>query len=1137
MDEAAISTIHGWAQRMLREHAFDSGRLFEQEVISDLSTLKREAVQDYWRSRVYPLSTGQAAALIEQFDSPAALQSALEPLLQRPDAALRYRGEALCTDTLEHQLAQAEARRQALADLEDRARTTYRRTATAIHEALDTLRPAMNGNVFRHKDDEPTYAAWMQELRDWGYGELALQDAAFVQKLARGRFTLKKGSEPPESSLHDELERWRELASTSAESSGLLRAAVLQDAHQWVTRRLAETLDTRSLLSFDGMINGLDEALAAGGANGEATAVGRAPAASRVGAELAARIRAQFPVALIDEFQDTDPAQYRIFSRIYGDLRTDGVQAAGALVLIGDPKQAIYSFRGGDIHTYLAARRDTAGHHHSLDTNFRATTAAVGAVNRLFEHAEARHDKGAFRFAEETAPASNPLPFQPVNAKGLSHELVLDAAPAPALLGWLLSPTGEQETLNKTQYLQQAAQHCANRIADWLNQGLRKEAGFRLNGGTTIDALRPEHIAVLVRDRQEADMIRGALMQRGLPSVYLSDRNSVFDSAEASDLLFWLRAMASPGDGAALRAALATPSLGLGLAQLDALQADELAWEQASARFGRYGQRWQQQGVMTALRQLLHEYAVPAALLAREDGERRLTNLLHLAEWAQQASEALDGEHALIRSLATHIDQREGHEQLLRLESDAQLIQVVTIFKSKGLEYPLVCLPFACTYRTVDLARGAALFHDNGAPRLELARSGTEAGHSVAQANEERLSEEVRLLYVALTRARHCTCLGLAPLRTGRSGSALHHSALGWLLAGGEHIENAAQLEDRWHAMAGKQPGLQLEPAQSAPARYQGKDTRPDTGQALRVSHPPFAPWSIASYSALQQLGGSAPETPAAAVMAEEQTAAEPLEPAAAQAPADEAYGLHAFPRGPGPGTFLHEVMEALAERGFALAPHDSTLPAQLTARCARRGWEAHAPTLISAVQDWLSTPLAPNGEPGPSLCTLERYRAEPDFWFTVNAAQTTALDRCVRASILPGVARPALAPQQLDGLLKGFIDLLAEHAGRYWVIDWKSNWLGNDDRAYQRDALEQAMLHKRYDVQLALYLVALHRHLLQTLRDYDYERDVAGAMLVFLRGIGANTRGVLQIKPSRAQIEALDDCLAGHGDRRGERR
>ncbi|MFN2329739.1 MAG: exodeoxyribonuclease V subunit beta [Chromatocurvus sp.] len=1112
MDDAAISTIHSWAQRMLKEHAFDSGRLFRQEIVKDLTEATLEAVTDYWRSRVYPLSESSAAVMVDLFRSPQGLHARLRKLLQREDAALVYGGEPVTGGDLNDILARA-ARSQGARDAaEADARGAYRCSADEVHDTLDQLRSVMNGTTFKGVKQDDTFAGWLRELADWGAGQRLLAESPFVQKLARERLKLRKGSALPPLALFDALQVWHEQQAVGEQAQLELVPAVLADARDWVGQRLAAQLEARAQMGFDGMIRGLATAL-----EGDA------------GEALAQRIRTQFPVAMIDEFQDTDPAQYRIFQRIY---RVGYPTQDTALILIGDPKQAIYGFRGGDIHTYLAAREATAGCHHTLERNFRSSEGMVKAVNQLFAWAEEAYPRGAFRFADPDRPDQNPLPFHRVTAGGRSEQLLLDAEPATGLTAWLLSGDDDGDVLNGQAYLSAAARHCANRIADWLNQAQGQRAGFRAGDTGAITPLKAGDIAVLVRDRKEAKAIREALSARGLASVYLSDRDSVFATPEARDLHDWLAAMASPEDPSRLRVALATATLGRSLSWLDSLQEDELALEGIQERFIRYRQLWQQRGVLPALRQLLHDFNVPEVLLGLEQGERVLTNLLHLAEWAQQASDSLDGDHALIRLLGEHIAEPGTDEQVLRLESDADLIQVVTIFKSKGLEYPVVALPFLCTYKEVEARYGSPLYHVAHQAVLELASKKDLAREGFQRADDERLSEEVRLLYVALTRARHATFIGLAPLAVGASRSpTLHKSALGYLLAGGEKITDLEGLRRCWQVQTERCAHIRLDACGSIDTQHADSARAPADQPARLPAHAAFKPWWIASYSALRYLSADdAPETFAAEVRNEER---EP-EAGLSQRAAPErpmAGTLHAFPRGPEPGTFLHGVLEDLANSGFDSALENTALLGQVTERCRKRGWEAHGPALQRGIKAWLTTPLAQEGEHGPTLDQLQRYRAEPDFWFATANAATPAMDSLLQSGLFPGAPRPPLAARRLNGLMKGFIDLLAEHEGRYYVIDWKSTWLGADDAAYHAEAMRGALLEKRYDLQLAIYLVALHRHLRHTLGTaYDYQRDVGGAMLVFLRGIDAPSRGVITIKPPLAFIQALDDCLAGAG-------
>ncbi|KQP03552.1 exodeoxyribonuclease V subunit beta [Pseudorhodoferax sp. Leaf265] len=1100
MDEAAVATIHGWAWRMLREHAFDSGSLFRQTLQTDLAALQQRVLQDHWRRNYYPLAAPAAQMLLQCFANPEALWRAVDPLLRREDALLQLQGSALPeSDDALAALHAAGAARQRADALEQTARAAWAAAREDLERLWHTARPHLSGTSYRNKDDEAVFAGWLQALADWSQGAPAPRNIALFG-LAGAR--LKKNQQLPEHPALHAIDAWLEASEGIAIDE--LRARLAAQAAHALRAALAAEKLRRAELGFDDLLQQLDGALHGDG-----------------GAALAARIRAQFPLALIDEFQDTDPVQYRIFRRIYAVESGERADRDRGLVMIGDPKQAIYGFRGADIRTYLRARRDVGDALYALDTNFRSTAAVVRAVNHVFLHAE-QQPRAAFRFAQE---GDNPVPFVPVQAKGRPEWLQIDGAPAAALTLWSLEPPADADKprVGSAEYRRRMAETSASAVVHWLRGADAGRTGFV--HGDRLQPLRPADIAVLVRSGSEADAVRAALAARGLRSVYLSDRASVFATPEAQDLLHWLRACAAPADEALLRSALATRTLDMPLAELARLREDELAWEALALRFRALRELWQRHGVLPMLHQLLHDFGLPARWLAEPGGERRLTNVLHLAEWLQRRAVELDGEHALLRALAERLASPEGEEDILRLESDAALIKVVTIHKSKGLEYPLVLLPFISAWRETRSGKQETLgFHDTAADARVLELDG-QYSQARALAEEERLAEDLRLLYVALTRARHGLWLGLAPLAPGNAGKPqLHRSALGHVLSGGAPIDDLASYRAQLQALAAGCADIALEAAPTPDDATWQAAAPPPVGPARQPQRLGHAPWWIASYSALVQQLGTMTAEPEDARQDQALEEAEPAdEPESPRAPA--AGSWHAFPRGAEPGSFLHGLLEWCALQGFAkVVAQPQALRDLVARRCAVRGWEAWIAPLCDWVLRWLQLPLVLPGHATPAaLDGLAQYQTELEFWFPIHRADTRAIDALVTAHTFDAAPRPALAGTRLAGMLKGFMDLVFEHEGRYWVADYKSNWLGPDARAYDAAAMQQALLAHRYDVQYLLYVFALHRLLAARLPDYDYDRHVGGALYLFLRGAEADTQGVFATKPPRALIEALD--------------
>ena len=454
-------------------------------------------------------------------------------------------------------------------------------------------------------------------------------------------------------------------------------------------------------------------------------------------------------------------------------------------------------------------------------------------------------------------------------------------------------------------------------------------------------------------------------------------------------------------------------------------------------------------------------------------------------------------------------------------------MRVVTIHKSKGLEYPLVFLPFICSFRPLDDKKPVQV-HDGERRRLLLEPD----EESLEKAERERLGEDLRLLYVALTRARHACWLGVADLKIGTAKtSRLHQSALGYLLGAGQPLAQSVQLVDWLNPLADPPRCVALPAPEAGDQTYRAQDAdafEPHWRIPLRraAEH-----WWIASYSALRMEEGEAavvdrhddvsPDSSAVQIASDDEDPALALE----QIPVS-AQGLHRFPRGPNPGTFLHGLLEIAAAEGFAaMAAAPEVLREHLARRSQRRGLQIWIEPLWLWLQGLLVQPMALGNGRSVSLASIGEYQAELEFWFEATRVDVLRLDALVQHFEMPGVARPQLSPDTLNGMFKGFIDLVFEHEGRYYVVDYKSNWLGADEQAYTFEAMNAAVASHRYDLQYVLYVLALHRHLRLRLVDYDYDTHMGGALYLFLRAPGA---GQYLARPERALIERLDALFLG---------
>lgn len=1086
MDEAAVSTIHSWCQRMLKEHAFDTGNLFRQHLETDHSELLANVINDYWRIFCYPLTGNALDWVRKHWQTPAHLHTLVRDLFianLTPPAQTP-------ADLLEEQLT---LRQQQLTEL----KKVWVEGAEILRLLCDEI--TAKKQVDTRKLQKRHYDNWCNTLKSWALNtdetELDLSKG-FERLTPEGIATIWKEGNPPEypilnalASLPDELKK---LPNPSL--------AVISHATNWIKTRFEQEKLRRAEIGFDDLLTRLDEALQ-----------------KKSGKRLAKVIRQQFPVAMVDEFQDTDPIQYRILTNIY--LADDD---SVGLFLIGDPKQAIYAFRGADIYTYLQARKQVADRIHQLDTNYRSTQGMVEATNQLFDYAEQYNNKGAFLFKNTH---QNPLPFYPVKAQGKQEKFLVKGQAPAALTLW---HSEAREPLSTTDYYYQFAESCATQIVHLLTLGQQQQAGFQSK--LELTPIRPSDIAILVRSGREAKIIREALATRNVRSVYLSDKDSVLETQEAQDLLLWLEACATPDNERLIRTALASATLNLSLQELDSYNQHENIWEQRILQFRHYRDLWRTQGVLPMLRRFLQDFKLPQYLLSHhQEGERKLTNLLHIAEILQQAATELDGEQALIRYLTEKLidNKKQSDEYIVRLESDEQLVKVVTIHKSKGLEYPLVFIPFICSFKAVDGRSLPIRYHDDqGNAQLSL----TKTDEILQQADQERLAEDLRLLYVAITRAKYQCYLGIADLKRGHNNSSvLHLSAIGYLINNGLPLTDSTHLPIALKKLAERSNQFEIQTLPAPTQQMLNKtlilETQPKAKEMQRAIS---RFWWISSYSSLQLATNNAELEPSSLItddsttqnlLDDERTALLPALP--------HTTDIHGFPRGPLAGNFLHSILEWAAVQGFSAISNAPERSRDLIARrCNVRGWEHWIDILNTWLQQFIKQPL-PLFNTQADLASLTHYIAEMEFMFASHYLDLTQLDQLVTQYILPHQKRPSLEKGMLNGMFKGFIDLSFEHDNRYYIADYKSNWLGENNNAYTIEAMSEAMLTHRYDLQLALYQLALHRQLKARLANYDYQQHTGGVLYLFIRGIMSDTQGVFFERIPYALIEQLDLLFA----------
>ncbi|QIL19428.1 exodeoxyribonuclease V subunit beta [Thermomonas sp. HDW16] len=1074
IDLAAIFTIHGFCARVLREHALESGHGFDApELLANDDDLRAELAADLWRSHAQDATAAEDLGAL--WPNHEALADDLRVLLREP---LLLPADAPLPPDPKPALLAAGA---ALADV-------YQEHGDVF---FGDLLAAVQGKVLNGNSYRPAWinALW-QQLSTWSEaGDFATPLDERIARLTATAMQAKankgKDAQLPNSPMSAQIDAYIEAVHAQDEYARLRRAALLHRIRDDARHRLAVLKQQRRLQTYDDLIDGVADALE--GAEGDV---------------LAQRLREQYRVALVDEFQDTDARQWAIFDRVFGSGSDDP-----ALFLIGDPKQAIYGFRGGDVHTYLHAA-GIAERAPPLSHNFRSRPAVLTAIAALYKQA------GDAAFIDQR------IEFREVDAGGkcADADFQRNGVSAPAATVWQApapkaDDKGKLKPWSAGRARELATQACVAAIHAVLSDARA--------GNAQIDGkpVQPGDIAVLVRSHREATMIQQALALVGIAAV-AAGKQSLFATGEARDLHALLLALLHSGDDGRLRAALSTVLVGVDALGIDRLETDADAHRDWQQRAMAWRERLLRGGPLALVSDLA---AVNAErLLGLLDGERRMSNYLQLAELLQEAQANALGLHGLVDWLGQHIASADSNDetQLLRLESDARRVQIVTLHKSKGLEYPLVFLPFVGIGRNEASPGRSCVVHDAEDGRRLQWKLGAADDWEVAKTawQAEQRAEDARLLYVGLTRAEHALWLA-SGLFFAHDKTPLHA-----MLGDAEALAAAGIVFDD-----NTPPSLPRLPAESDAAIPPARNVN------RRLTHD----WWVYSFSQLAKADAgteTATETASAATLPASGGNDEPE--LGEDAPIDTEFD----PRFAGNryGVALHAALE---NADFAAwhewKPGDAAPNEEATVIANALGKEGYGAELlddgIALTTQLIGQTLTVELPEAVRLCDVpaSERRAEIEFQFSLRPTQVDALLQLLHKHDVVRERHGFGLRQKLEGLMTGLIDLTYRHAGRWYVLDYKSNRLP----AYDAASLQRAMAHSEYDLQALIYTLALHRWLRFRLGSaYDYARDFGGIRYLFCRGLDASRNDSPGIHAQRFTPELVGalDVLFGHGDAEG---
>jgi exodeoxyribonuclease V beta subunit len=1087
-DEAAIFTIHGFCLRALHNHAFESGSLFDTELLEDETDMIKEMVHDFWRISFYGGSS-QFFSCIRTWVNPDELLKLVRLCARNPFLRVQGGGQ------MRKEIVPDAAEQACLAAFSDTAGSW----PASRREIVDIL--TQDAGLSRSVYSQKAVERLIEQLDAYFSSGYFLPSSEALDYLCFDppvkRTALKKQVQPPAHPFFRSCELLRRRLADTTSCYDEKLAEVRSELIDFVKRESSKRKLDRNVRTFNDLLLDLYEALEGEGGSG-----------------LAASLRRRYKAALIDEFQDTDPLQYAIFKKIYD-------YEDATLFLIGDPKQAIFGFRGADVFAYIRASGEVA-QHFTLDRNWRSSGPLIRAVNAIFDRPDAPFLLDALQY----------LPV--MGRESASVDLTFDGRPDPSPFKlWLLARKADGKPLTRGSAREVLYGAVRSEITRLLELGGRGEA---LIDGRPVSA---SDLAVIVRTNREAQEVQSVLRRAKIPSVVYTGQ-SVFDSDEALELEQIFQAVSDPTDEGKVKVALVTRMLGISGDDLARMIENETEWETWLTRFEEYRLLWLQAGFIGMARKLVAHEQIKPRLGALPAGERRLTNLLHLLELLHRAATQ---EKLGIEGLLTWLNEKRHllqdtavDEHQIRLETDELAVKIVTIHKSKVLEYPITFCPFL--WGDSRITQSVITYHDkkeNYQAVVNVSKTPDETAKECAET--EQLAESIRLTYVALTRAKYRCYAAWGSINNAEASALaylLHGRSLGRcdlpaLEAHMKGLSDEAWTDELMSVASRSQRAIELLPVPEERSSHALLVQPSSTLLRLKLFTGRIErDWRVSSFSALTSGKDELAELPDRDSQIQEEPAA--TEPGA---PTEASPGLSVFtfPAGPRAGSCLHEILQDIDFARFA----SEEARALVAAKLARYGFAADwVDTVCLLIKNVLTAPLGDEHSFTLSALGADDRLSEVEFHLPLELITATGLGSLfVSGDAHDHTSRRVLIKRlgfrPVKGMLKGYIDLVFRRDHRYYIVDWKSNYLGASVEDYSPERLLTVMEREFYTLQYHLYAIALHRFLVLRLPDYTYATHFGGVYYLFLRGMGPTGEyGVLFDRPAPERISTLAHYLTG---------
>lgn len=1102
-DQAAIFTIHGFCQRLLTESAFESGRLFDVELVKDSTPIINEIVNDYWRSKVFTLSELENSFFKLKRDN---FVSLCKTVFNHPDIQVTESFHSGDYEGKLHQYVQLKLKQKEWINISVKILGMLKNEDKTIQSILHD--GSLKGNIYKPADWNKKVTILKDQLNKLSsLEELKLILDYFGPKI---RTAVKKDQVAPSHKLFEECESLKdqvdELAMLEEELGKLINLRMKVEFFTWISEKMEDIRSRNNIMIFSDLITDLHSALKSEANDGP----------------LHLKVRDKFKVALVDEFQDTDPLQYEIFNTLFGETNQEA-----SFFMIGDPKQSIYSFRGADIFSYLEAKKDS--NEFTLNANYRSEEGMVKAVNEFFL------SKGAedcFAYAPREETQGKGIVFEDVLSKGEVRKLVLKDGSEPLQLRWYENSESlkSESFANTSHFFDQAV--CSD-IVELLNQSELGDAYF-VKDGSKKSSLKPGDIAILVNTHKEAFRIKKLLTKHHVASVVYKSGH-LFETQEAKDLLRLLIAIEDPNDRTMMPLLLSAFLKETAVSLSERNDSDKY---QFLLELLDYQNNWNRRGVYRTVQKFIEKHQYGVSVLSQKNGERQYSNMMQLCDILHvNELEEGGGLVKLIDFLSKKIHTERDEEELYlqQLETDVDAVQILTIHSSKGLEFPIVFCPYLFSKSFVESKSKDFYFSELKEGQVkklyEISHGTDDSERHSRLKRREVLGEQLRLCYVALTRS-----VNRCYLYWGRLTPKPNvYNFLASTNMSGEDIlkKDKSQIKfdearnmAHWADTLGSHADIKFSKfhqEEIKPLIYKdkvGSDlVRPKAYPNVSNS------WKVGSYSSLSRTYSDISFVPEEKVhQSDEEYVIAPVDEYELQEQVP-AKGFYKFPRGSNPGTAIHEMFENI---DFCDSSEWLEVIQSKLMRFDLDGGSKDTDNAIlkerqSACFEMMSSMVQADLLPEhlqseTNFCLQEISRAqridEMEFYYVIKNMSKHDLvkvfekhypedhENFVFARDLNG-----LNFDMDDGILTGSIDLIFEKEGQYYILDWKSNHLGNEATLYGKETLKYEVRHSYYFLQYHIYTLALHLLLEQKLQEaYRYERDFGGVIYAFVRGVNGES-------------------------------